>query len=250
MTPTRVAVAGGTGVAGAAVVRALATRGIECVVLARSTGVDVISGAGLNAALRGCDVLVDAVSVQALRASTAVVFFETAAANLVAAAGRAGVSHVVLLSIVGIDDVPMGYYVGKRAQERVVRAGPVPWTILRATQFQEFPAQLLAQQRGPVAFVPPMRCAPVAVREVGEYLADLVHAGPQGMAEPLRGPEELPLIDMARRVVSATGGRRWVAPLPALGRLGQALRQGVLVPADPCRRGRTTFAEYLETVKH
>ena len=117
----------------------------------------MVRGHGLATALRNCDALVDAIPVSALRAVTATAFFEAAAGNLVAATARAGVAHVVPLSIIGIDEVDMGYYVGKRAQERVRRAGSLPWTILRATQFHEFPAHQLTQQRGPVAFVPPMR---------------------------------------------------------------------------------------------
>jgi uncharacterized protein YbjT (DUF2867 family) len=241
----RVTVAGGTGVVGRHVVAALRRRGDDAVVLARSAGVDVVSGAGLDAALDGCDAVVDVVSVTTTRAAVAVEFFETATGNLVAAAARAGAGHVVALSIVGIDDVDLGYYRGKRVQEQVVRSGPVPWTVLRATQFHEFPGQLLGRQRGPVAFVPTMLSAPVAAAEAGAHVADLVHAGPQGMAAPLRGPETGRMVDLARRLVAATGRRRLVVPLPVPGASGRALRAGALVPGEPCVRGTLTFEEYL-----
>jgi uncharacterized protein YbjT (DUF2867 family) len=234
--------------AGRHIVHALAQRGHEAVIMARSTGVDVVTARGLDAALHGCDVVVDAVSVQTLRATTASAFFESTMGNLVSAAARAGVAHVLLLSIVGIDAVDMGYYIGKRAQEQRLKAGPLPWTILRATQFHDFPSQLLAQQRGPVAFIPPMRSSTVSVAEVGEYVATLVEAGAQGVATPIRGPAESDMVELARQVVAATGQRRVVLPVPLLGRAGRAMRAGALVPAEPCRRGVQRFAEYLTTV--
>jgi uncharacterized protein YbjT (DUF2867 family) len=243
----KVAVAGGTGTAGRQIVHALIRRGHHPVILARSTGVDLVTGRGLDDALQGCEAVVDAVSVQTLRASTATAFFEAATGNLVNAASRAGVAHALLLSIVGIDAVDMGYYIGKRAQERRLKAGPLPWTILRATQFHDFPAQVLGQQRGPVAFVPPMRSAPVSAAEVGGYVAALLEAGPQGMAVPIRGPAEHDMVQLARQLIAATRQRRVVLPLPMLGGAGRAIRSGALIPGEPCRIGGQRFAEYLAT---
>ena len=241
----KVAVAGGTGAVGRHVVAALAARGDEPVVLARSTGVDLVTGSGLDAALDGCDAVVDVATLHTMRAATAVAWFERATGGLVAAARRAGVGHVVLLSIVGVEDVDLGYYVGKRAQERVVRGGDVPWTVVRATQFHEFPGQLLAAQRGPVAVVPSMLSSTVAASEVGTHLADVVRSGAQGMATPVRGPQTHRMTELARRLVAATGGRRLVVPLPAPGRTGRGLRSGALVPGEPCVRGVQTFEEHL-----
>ena len=246
----RVAVAGGTGTVGRHVVRALAARGAEPVVLARSTGVDLLTGRGLDAALEGCSAVVDVTSVTTLRARVAVEFFETATGTLLTAAARAGAGHAVVLSIVGIDDVDLGYYVGKRTQERVVAAGPVPWTVLRATQFHEFPLQLLAGSHGPVAAVPSMRSAPVAATEVADLLADLVQGGPAGMTTPVRGPQTLGMVRMARQYAAATGSRRLVVPLRLPGATGRALASGALVPDEPSVRGVLTFAEHLATLRH
>lgn len=245
----RVAVAGGTGAVGRHVVAALAARGDEPVVLARSTGVDLATGHGLDAALDGCAAVVDVATLHTVRAATAVAWFERATGTLVAAARRAGVGHLVLLSIVGVDDVDLGYYVGKRAQERVVRTGGVPWTVVRATQFHEFPGQLLAAQRGPVAFVPSMLSSTVAASEVGEHLAGLAGAAAQGSATAVRGPQTHRMPDLARRLVAATGGRRLVVPLRAPGATGRRLRAGALVPGEPCVRGVQTFEEHLGTLR-
>jgi len=176
-------------------------------------------------------------------------YFEAATTNLVNAAARSRVGHVLVLSIVGIEDADLAYYVGKRRQEDLVRAGTVPWTVLRATQFHEFPGQLLANVRGRFAPVPVMLSAPVAARDVGAHIADLVQAGPQGTARPLRGPESLQIVDMARRYLSATGQRRTVVPLRVPGRTGRALRSGALVPTEPAVRGRQTFAEYPDGLR-
>jgi uncharacterized protein YbjT (DUF2867 family) len=151
----RIAVAGGTGVVGRRVVEAVRAQGHDAIVLSRSTGVDLITGTGLDAALEGIDAVVDTANVSTLSADVATRFFETATGNLIAAASRAGVPHVVLLSIVGIDRMPHDYYAGKLAQERVIEAGPVPWTILRATQFHEFAAQLFDRGKlGPLHVAP------------------------------------------------------------------------------------------------
>ena len=138
----RIAIAGGTGTVGRPTVDAAHAAGHETVVLTRSSGVDLVSGEGLDAALDGVDAVVDLANITTLSADEATRFFSAATGNLVAAAQRAGVRHVVLLSIVGIDRMPHDYYAGKLAQERVVEASPVPWTIVRATQFHEFAGQL------------------------------------------------------------------------------------------------------------
>src|SRR5579875_1210694 len=143
----RIAVAGGTGTVGRLVVEELAARGHLPVVLARSVGVDLVTGAGLGDALDGCEVVVDTANVATSGRRRAIEFFDRTTTTLLAAARSAGVSHHVVLSIVGIDRVGYGYYLGKRRQEELVVAGDVPWTILRATQFHEFAGQLLERIR-------------------------------------------------------------------------------------------------------
>ena len=193
------AVAGGTGVVGRKVVGALREQGVEVRVLSRATGVDLVTGVGLDRALDGVTAVVDVANTSTTNARRSLAFFEATTTNLLRAARRAGVDHHLALSIVGIDRVDLGYYAGKRRQEQLVRAGEVPWTILRATQFHEFPAQVLSVTRkGPVAVVPRMRSQPVAARTVGTHLVDLAESRPGGTVE-LAGPDVHELPALARR---------------------------------------------------
>ncbi|MFG3583028.1 SDR family oxidoreductase [Streptomyces sp. NPDC047990] len=238
----KIAVAGGTGTAGRLVVEVLRSRGHAPVVLSRGQGVDLLSGSGLDAALAGAEAVVDVSNVTTMRRSVAVDFFERAGRQLLGAAERAGVGHLVTLSIVGIDRVKNPYYAGKLRQEEIVRGGPVPWTVLRATQFHEFAEQMLDTLPGPIATVPMGRVQPVAVREVAEALADLVVAAPQGMAPEIAGPRVESLVDMARRRIAAGGVRRRpVLPLYLPG----GMNSGGLLPTGSGPRGTQTFSDWL-----
>ena len=151
------AVVGGTGLVGAMVVDEVTRAGHVPVVVARSTGVDVTTGGGLDKALAGVDVVIDVSNHSTQSRRVAVDFFGEATRRLLAVGGKAGVRHHVALSIVGIDRVDSAYYAGKVRQEQLVQNGSVPWTILRATQFHEFAGQLLDRAGGPVVAVPRMR---------------------------------------------------------------------------------------------
>ncbi len=237
----RIAVVGGTGLTGRHVVEALAGRGHEPVVLARATGVDLVTGAGLDTALTGVEAVVDVSNVATQRRSVAVRFFDRAGRHLIAAAERAGVRHLVTLSIVGVDRVRSPYYAGKLRQEEIVRGGPVPWTVLRATQFHEFAGQVLAAVPGRVALVPAMTVQPIAVREVAAALAGLATGPARQMAPELAGPAVESLVDMARRLIAAGGARRRPVlslRLPGTGGPG-------LLPTGPGPRGTQTFTEWL-----
>lgn len=242
---TRIAVAGGTGTVGRHVVDAARAAGREPVVLARSTGVDLATGAGLDDALRGADAVVDCTNraVQGRRA--AVEFFTATTDHLLAAASRAGVRHLVVVSIVGVDRVDTGYYAGKLAQERRVLAGTVPVSVLRSTQFHEFVPQVLSALPGPVALVPGMRTAPVAAREVAAALVELAGGPAVGRAPELAGPEEHWLPELARRYLRARGQRRLVVPLRAPVAASRAAAGGALLPTGPGPRGTQTFDAWL-----
>lgn len=242
----RIAIAGGTGVVGRHVVDVAGERGHDVVVLARSRGVDLVAGTGLDEVLRGSDAVVDVTSVSTQSGKGSRRFFGAVSTNLLAAGARVGVGHHVALSIVGMDRAPDGYYAGKALQEELVTAGPVPWSLLRATQFHEFAAQMHARlQLGPLHPVPVMRSQPVAAREVAERLVGLVEAGPSGRVADLAGPEVLSVPDMVRRYARATGARGVVVPLPLPGRQGRAFRDGSLTAGPGADLGTRTFDQWL-----
>jgi uncharacterized protein YbjT (DUF2867 family) len=228
----KVAVAGGTGTAGRYAVEALVAAGHEHVVLARSTGVDVRSGEGLDAALEGVDVVIDTLNGGSTNRERVTRFFVESTGNLQQAGERAGVARMVVLSIVGIDRVPgFAYYDAKRAHEEAALGGPLPVTVVRATQFHEFAGQLLDRMSlGPLAAVPSMRIQPVAARDVGRFLVEVASQDPPGAGRTeLAGPAQIELVDLARRTVRRRRSRRVVVPLRLPGAVGSALRGGALL---------------------
>ncbi|MEV7228748.1 SDR family oxidoreductase [Polymorphospora sp. NPDC051019] len=238
----RIAVAGGTGAVGRHVVDVLRERGHEAVVLARSTGVDLVAGTGLAATLGGVRAVVDVTSVSTRSAEVAERFFRAVTTNLL----TAGVRHLLVLSIVGIDRAPFGYYAGKVAQERLVANGGQPWTILRATQFHEFATQIYRQLRfGPLTLIPTMRSQPVAAREVAQRLVDLAEGEPVGRATDLGGPREEMMADLVRAYARSVGARGPVIQFPLPGAFGRAMRDGALVAGPAAEHGTQTFAEWL-----
>jgi uncharacterized protein YbjT (DUF2867 family) len=241
----RVAVAGGTGVVGRYVVTALESSGHEPIALARSKGVDVVTRDGLDDSMHGVDAVVDVTNVQTLNREKATQFFTSATRNLLAAEARAGVRHHVLLSIVGVDRVPMPYYQAKLTQEEAVATGDVPFTVLRATQFHEFPGQVLARMPGPIAVLPRMRMQPVAAQEVGAELARLATSTPEGATHDMAGSEVHEIVDLARRVVRAEGRHRWVVGVRFPGSAGKGMAAGELLPKGPATLGTVRFADWL-----
>jgi uncharacterized protein YbjT (DUF2867 family) len=242
----RVAVAGGTGAVGRHVVEVLDERGHQPVVLARSRGVDLSDGSGLAGRLADVGAVIDVTSVVTQSAAASTAFFERVTRNLLAAEKSAGVAHHVALSIVGSEQAPHGYYAGKAAQERMIAAGEVGWTVLRATQFHEFAIQMLDRLRfGPLAVVPVMRCRPVAAREVAERLVDLALGSAQGLTADLAGPREESMVDMVRRYTATTPIRAAVVGIPLPGAFGTALRDGTILPGPEAHLGTVAFAEWL-----
>jgi uncharacterized protein YbjT (DUF2867 family) len=243
----RVAVAGGTGLVGAYVVEALRTGGHDAVVLARSHGVDLSSGEGLDERLAGAEAVVDVTNTPDTDPAAARDFFSTVTRHLLAGEARAGVSHHVLLSIADIDRVAgNGHYDGKRAQEAWVRTAGRPFTILRATQLFELAEMVVGWTRkGDVAIVPPLLVQPVAASDVGAELAELALGPPRGVARDLAGPEPQDLLDMARRALAARGDTVALVPSWTRGPFGAEMAGDVLLAADDARIAPTTFDEWL-----
>jgi uncharacterized protein YbjT (DUF2867 family) len=240
----RIVVAGGTGLVGRLVVAAVEAAGHEPVVVARSVGVDVLTGAGIDAAFTGVDSVIDVTNVQSIRRRASLEFFGTATRTLLAAGARAGVRHHVALSVVGADRVDYGYYAGKRVQEELVLDGTVPGTVVRATQFHEFVEQLTARS-GPVVLVPRMRSQPIAAREVAGLLVARAGAEPVGVAPELAGPEVREMSDMARALLRQRGSRRRSVAVRIPGRAGRDMAEGGLLPTGGGPRGVESFDEWL-----
>ncbi len=245
--------AGGTGTVGAHVVDVLRERGHDPIVLARSTGVDLVTRDGLRGALDGVDVVIDVVSKLTQNARLAIDFFGATTRNLLDAEKASGVKHHVLLGIVGSQKSTYGYYLGKMVQERLVHAGEVPWTEVRATQFHEFSQQIYGVARiGPIVLAPKGRVQPIAAREAAERLVELAVGAPSGLVAELAGPREEGLSRMVRAAARAAGKRAPVLGIPAPGPGGKAMLDGTLLPdptlQPPAQLGRQTFDEWVSTL--
>jgi uncharacterized protein YbjT (DUF2867 family) len=232
-----IAIVGGTGTVGAEAARELTARGHAVRVLSRRAPqypVDLATGEGLERALAGVDVVIDAAN-----GSRKVLVEGTE--RLLRAGAAAGVKHHVGVSIVGIDRVGGAYYKAKLAQEAAIRAGGVPWTILRATQFHPFVAALFARS-AKLGVVPSLGAPlqPVDPREVGRALADTAETEPSYALTQFAGPEVVSGRELARRWRAATGSRAVLVPLPVT----RALREGGLTNPQAWR-GTVTFDAWL-----
>jgi uncharacterized protein YbjT (DUF2867 family) len=242
----RIAVTGATGNIGARVVAALESDRHEAVRISRSLGVDLTTGEGLDAALHGVEVVVDAISTEVTDRDEAVGYLGSATRNLLAAEQRAGVRHHLLLTIVGIARVEgNAHYAGKRAQERLVAEGPVPWTIVPATQFHDFAATVCswAEQDG-VAAIAPLLIQPIAPADIAEILAELATGEPQGRYVDVAGPETQDLVDMARRTNEIRGHAVKLVPTWS-GIFDESMAGNILLPSESSRVASTTFDDWL-----
>ncbi|MEO3870183.1 NAD(P)H-binding protein [Nonomuraea sp. B12E4] len=242
----RIAVAGATGSIGALTVAALERNGHEAVRISRTLGVDLSTGDGLDDALAGVEVVVDVTNAPASGRDETIAYFGAITRNLLAAEERAGVRHHVLLSIAGVGRVEgNAHYAGKREQERLVAAGPVPWTIVPATQFHDFAAMVASwTERDGVATIAPLLIQPIAPADVADILAELAAGPPQGRYADLAGPEPQDLLDMARRTNEARGHTVKLVPTWS-GLFGPDMAGDVLLPGEDARIAPTTFDDWL-----
>jgi uncharacterized protein YbjT (DUF2867 family) len=247
MNGMRIAVAGGTGTIGRRIASVLARDGHEVRALSRSAAeysVDLTTGAGLEAALEGCDVVVDASNGPSSHKARAVLV--VGSRRMLEAERRAGVRHHVCVSIIGIDDVPIAYYRVKVEQERVVEGGGLPWTIVRSTQFHDLLGALLsAAGRRYVLSAARAQFQPVDVDEAADVVAAVATDPPRLARTTVAGPEVHDLRSLGRVWREATGRRAIEIPIPLPGKLGRALREGRLTCANPDVRGTRTFAAWL-----
>lgn len=241
----RIAVSGGTGTVGHHVVDAARNAGHEVVVMSPAQGVDVRSGEGLADALRGTDVVVDVAALKTFDEGPASEFFVDVARSLQQTGAAQGVGHIVTLSIVGVDKTSFGYYRAKVAQERAAMDGPVPHTVMRATQLHELPAQIMALTRhGSQAEVFDVRVQTVAARTVGEVLVELAEGEPLGRAPDLAGPREADFVDLAREFARKYNSAITVLPNAEL---MTGIPPRALLPEDGARLAGPTFQEWLDS---
>ncbi|GAA5058271.1 SDR family oxidoreductase [Streptomyces similanensis] len=241
----RIAVVGGTGFIGSRLVERLRKAGHEVSAHARNTGLDLLTGEGLPGAVEGAEVVVDTIDAPSFDAA-ATPFFRTTTRNLLDAAGQAGVGHVVLLSIVGIDRVPqVDYYRAKVAQEDEVKAGPVPYSIVRATQFMEFVPKIMEWTAdGDTVRLPTTPLQPVAADEVVEALADVAAGAPLSGTLDVAGPDVLPLDELGRLTLDARPDGRRVVVDESAGLFAAVVGDTVTAPPG-ARLGRVHYTDLL-----
>jgi uncharacterized protein YbjT (DUF2867 family) len=251
----KIAVAGATGRAGRHLVDILEEQGHRVVPIARSVGVDLVTGKGLADALEGVEVVVDVASGPSPEEQPATEFFTTAARNLQQFGKEAGVQRILAVSIIGIDGSRAGYGIAKQAHERITLAGPIPARILRASQFHELVPQLMSwgRENGTV-FIPKMRTQLVAARTVAEALADIATA-PDWPATPgsasasipeIAGPREESLAEMAALFAACQGDPAEIEEVSNPDDPDRSLYEnGGLLPGPHATLAGPTFEEWL-----
>jgi uncharacterized protein YbjT (DUF2867 family) len=243
----RIVVIGGTGLIGKKLIPLLRQRGHEAVAASPGTGVNTLTGQGLAEVLAGAQVVVDVSNSPSFEDKAVLEFFETSGRNLLAAEAAAGVGHHVALSVVGADRHPdSGYMRAKAAQEKLIKGGKVPYTIVRATQFFEFLGAIAGPGGDGEVRLPDAPMQPLAAEDVAAALAD-VTVGPAANATvELAGPEAQSMAAFVRRALVAAGDMRTVVADPQARYFGAALDARGLTPegANP-RLGPTRFEEWL-----
>jgi uncharacterized protein YbjT (DUF2867 family) len=243
----KIVVIGGTGLIGSKLVEKLHATGHEPLAASPDTGVDTISGEGLNEALVGAQVVVDVSNAPAWEDAAVMEFFQTSSRNILAAESAAGVGHHVALSVVGTDRLPeSGYFRAKVAQEEAVKAGAVPYTILRATQFFEFIGRIAdSSMNGETIHLAPVLIQPEAADDVAAALADVAVSAPVNATVELAGPEQFRLDELARRVLRANNDPREVTTDVHARYFGAELDEHSLTPASTPRIAPTYFEDWL-----
>lgn len=241
----KVAVIGGTGLIGTKVVAHLRAGGHDAVALARQTGTDVLTGAGLVPQLDGCEVCVNLTNSPTFDAASAD-FFRTSMGHVLEAGRQAGVGHQLVLSIVGVDRVPgLDYYRAKTLQEDLLKEGPTPWSLVRATQFFEFLDSVLdmTTQDGTV-LLPPTPLQPIAAVDVAEAVAQAALAAPTRAVQEVAGPEVLPLDELGRLTLAARPDGRSVVTAPDAGMFA-AVPGDAILPGPGALIAPTRYADWL-----
>ena len=242
----KIVVIGGTGLIGSKTVAILRRGGHEVLAASPSSGVNSITGEGLKEALAGAEVVIDLANSPSFEDKAVLEFFETSGRNLLAAEAAANVGHHVALSIVAIDRTDNGYFRAKVAQEKLIEASGIPYTIVRATQFLEFVRGIAdSGADGNMVRLPPILFQPIASDDVAAMVADVALAAPRNGIVEIAGPERAPLNEIIARYLKAVGDPREVVSDPEARYWGGRVDEHSLVPLGEARLGRIGLDEWL-----
>ena len=243
----KMVILGGTGLVGRKLVNQLHKGGYEVIAASPSKGVNTITGEGLHEALNGAQVVVDVTNAPSWEDNAVLEFFETSTRNVLAAEQKAGVSHHVALSIVGCDRLPdSGYLRAKVAQEKLIKSSPIPYTIVRATQFFEFLGGIADSATiDQTVRLPSVLFQPILSDDVASALAKIAVAKPVNGIIELAGPEAIPFDEIVRQYLAAHHDPRTVVRDEQARYFGTTLQKRSLVPGENPLLGSARFGEWL-----
>jgi len=242
----KIVIIGGTGLIGSKATVILRQGGHEVIAASPSSGVNTITGEGVREAVTGAQAVIDLANSPSFEDKAVLEFFETSGRNLLAAEAAAGVRHHVALSIVAIDRTDNGYFRAKVAQEKLIEASGIPYTIVRATQFLEFVRGIAdSGADGNMVRLPPILFQPIASDDVAAMVADVALAAPRNGIVEIAGPERAPLNEIIARYLKAVGDPREVVSDPEARYWGGRVDEHSLVPLGEARLGRIGLDEWL-----
>jgi uncharacterized protein YbjT (DUF2867 family) len=247
----KIVINGGTGRIGSKVVAILRQGGHEVVAASPQGGINSVTGEGLQQAMTGAQVVVDLANSPSFEDQAVLEFFEASGRNLHAAEALTGVRHHVALSIVGADRSPdNGYFRAKVAQEKLIEASGIPYTIIRSTQFMEFLGGIAdSGTEGNVVRLSPGLFQPIAADDVAAMVADVALAAPRNAIVEIAGPERAPFDEVVARYLKAVGDARAVVRDPEARYFGGRVEERSLVPLGEARVGRIALEEWLRGTK-
>lgn len=243
----KIVVIGGTGLIGTKLVKRLRGQGHEVVAAAPSSGVNTLTGEGLVEALTGAQVVVDVANSPSFEDRAVLEFFEKSGRNLLAAEEKVGVKHHVALSVVGTERLlGSGYFRGKMAQEDLIKAGRIPYTLVRSTQFFEFMGGIAqAGTEGDTVRLSTALMQPIASEDVADAVAEAALGAPVHGIVEVAGPERVRLVDVVQRFMNAKQDERKVVADAQARYFGVVLDDQSLMPGSTPRVGPTRFEEWL-----